>query len=110
MNDTFHIAPLDDRFHPLLPETAQFGQGWMGGSVAYIMSKPERTRPTRVLISSGVLSGVAIGHMAAVRHDQTGALLGRYTVVGVVEYDALGEVARVEGDVPDRKMAAAVFK
>lgn len=82
-----------------------------GGGVGYVFSKPERTRPTRVVLSSGDLGeNWAIGTVHLLQHDQTSARLGRYTVVGIVYFDNDGEVAAWEGDVPDRKLASAVFK
>ena len=51
-----------------------------------------------------------IGNTWTCRHDQTGAKLGDYTVVGVVLYDGEGNVARVIGEVPSAKLAGAVFK
>jgi hypothetical protein len=108
-----YILPFErgDMFNPMDPTTSPFGQDWLAFDAAYIMSKPERTRPTRVFVSSGLLSeSWNIGNTWECRHDQTGTKLGDYTVVGIVFYDADGNVARTVGNVPDRKLAPAVFK
>ena len=108
---TAYVAPLDQRFNPHDPATVEFGQDWLSESVVYVMSKPERTRPTRVLISSGDLGEAwDLGNKHFVRHDQGQNLLGRYSVVGIAHYDDAGNLAYTEGEVPDRKIAAAVFK
>lgn len=77
------------------------------GQVAYIMSKPERTRPTRVLTSFGDLGPAwAIGTTHTLRHDQTWAKLGTYTVVGIATFRSGSKV----GEVPNRALSHAVFK
>jgi hypothetical protein len=111
-----YILPLGEEYskvNVLDPDSFPFGgPEWMVGSVVYVMAKPERTRPTRVFISGGGSVGAdwRIGNVWRCRHDQTNALLGTYTVVGIVVYGADGEVIRTVGETPNVKMAAAVFK
>lgn len=97
--------------NPLDPATSPFGTKWLMGGSFVVLSKPDRTRPTRIVFSSGPPSDDwKIGATWDCRHDQTGARLGTYTVVGVVLYDDQGRVARVAGEVPNRRIMTAVFK
>lgn len=81
------------------------------GDWAYIMSKPERTRPTRAFLSCGDMGDAwNIGNTHTARHDQTGARLGDYTVVGIVIYGRDGQVLRTVGEVPTTMIAVSVFK
>ena len=105
------ILPLSEQFNATDPTTIEFGQDWLAEGVVYVMKKASRTRPTRVLISSGSLGDSwYIGSHQDLRHDQTMAFLGRYEIVGIVWYDDTGAVAATFGEVPNRKIAAAVFK
>lgn len=82
-----------------------------GGDWAYIMSKASRTRPTRAFVSSGQLGDEwRIGNTHRARHDQTGANLGDYTVVGIVVYDRNGDVLVTVGDIPTTLLSVCVFK
>jgi hypothetical protein len=76
--------------------------------VVYVLYKRDerRTRATRVLTSFSPIEGWQIGTVLSLRHDQTGAVLGSYKIVGVKEF-ATGEEA---GDVPDIAIKHAVLK
>jgi hypothetical protein len=79
--------------------------------VAYVFHKDGRTRPTRAVQSGGDLGpNWAIGSRHRLVHDHTGESLGWYRVVGIAHYDKEGECMYTESEVPDRKMATAVFK
>lgn len=91
-------------------EGAYFGKSWLAGMTSLICKKDERTRPTRIVFTSGLEGDRYLGNSFDARHDQTGARLGYYTVVGFVEYDSEGEVLREAGDVPDMKLAQSTFK
>jgi hypothetical protein len=112
-----YILPLGrdyEGINPFDPSTFPFGGAeWAANGVAYLLKKDERTRPTRLVFSGGGMVDTdrwGIGAQWDCRHDQTGARLGNYTVVGIVIYDGEGNVARYEGDVPDRRIKGAVFK
>jgi hypothetical protein len=90
--------------NPSAPESAEYFDPEL---VAYVMRKPERTRPTRVLTSFGDLGeDWAIGTTHVLYHDQTNAGLGTYTVVGIADFST----GRKTGEVPDRQLSHAVFK
>jgi hypothetical protein len=95
--NTFHIAPHEQNMNPQDPTTSEYGQGWMANSVAYILFKDSRTRPTRVVISFGEV-GVSLLDVVEVRDDQSGRLLGNYRIAGIVHYDSQGFVAYDEGE------------
>ncbi len=99
------VLPTGESINPRYPQMATY---YDVDQVAYVMFKTldERTRPTRVLTSFGALDGWTLGTEHDLFHDQTGAQLGRYRVVGVHHFGS-GEKA---GDVPDRKIKHSVFK
>lgn len=111
-----YILPLGAEYaksNVLDPDTFAFGGAqWTANSTVYVMSKPERTRPTRAFMSGG--GGVGddwrIGNVWECHHDQTGANLGTYTVVGIVVYGTDGQVIRTVGEVPATKLSVSVFK
>lgn len=101
-----HILPLDDMYRPT--EIDFWGADAI---VAYVFSKPERTRPTRTVVSSGDLGEAwELGTEHDLYHDQSDQFLGHYTVVGIVHYDDEGKAAWDEGEVPTIKMRTATFK
>ncbi len=100
------VLPTGENINPAKPAGAPY---YAPDLVAYVMFKlnEQRTRPTRVLTSAGLLGPdwmLDMEHM--LYHDQTGAQLGTYKVVGIHDF-ASGETA---GDVPDIKMSHSVFK
>ena len=99
--NTFHIAPHEQEVDAQDPTTSEFGQDWMAGSVAYILFKEGRTRPTRVVVSAGEVRDAEVGQYVEVRDDQTSRLLGTYGVAGIVHYDDGGNVAFDEGPYGD---------
>lgn len=105
MNSPVSILPTDTKVNPARPETAD--EPDYVGEVLYILSKPERTRPTRVVSSAGLVGDrFAIGKTNTYRHDQTWAKLGDYTTVGIVNT----VTGKSEGEVPNRVLALSVFK
>jgi hypothetical protein len=105
VTSTGYILPLDAFQNPDAPEYAG------DGSVGYVFKKEQRGRPTRLVLSSGEMgSAWDIGTVHRLEHDQTQATLGTYTVVGIIHYDEDGLAMYDEGEVPDRKIATAVFK
>jgi len=99
-----YILPTGEKMNPSNPVDATY---YDEGQVAYIMQKEDATKPTRVFTSFGELGGKwAIGEVIECRHDQDNSLLGIMTVVGTVVY----KTGEKEGNVPDRKLAHAVFK
>ena len=90
-------SPFDVDEHP-------FGRDWLTGMMGIVVLRTDeaRSRPTRIIFSSS--SGVPhksdkIGQEFLARHDQTGAKLGVYRIVGLVLYSPNGSVARTIGDV-----------
>lgn len=72
-----------------------------------------RTRPSRLIFTGGghrpdTLDRIGCSFRA--RHDQTGALLGTYAIVGIVAYGIGGHIVRIEGSVPDVKLALNTYK
>lgn len=117
VHEAGYILPLGkdySKVNVLASDTFPFGgRKWMENATVYVMSKPERTRPTRAFVGS---SGTnehgewAIGNVWKCYHDQTGANLGTYTVVGIVQYGTQGQVIKVVGEVPTTKLSLSVFK
>lgn len=99
------VLPTGETLNPRYPQGSPYYEKDL---VVYVMFKTTdaRTRPTRVLTSWGPLAGWTLGTLHDLYHDQTGAQLGRYRVVGVKDF-ASGEQA---GDVPDYKIKHSVFK
>lgn len=98
------ILPTGKSLNPARPEGADY---YDPNLVAYVMFKlnDERTRPTRVITSHGVATW-NLGEKYSLYHDQTGAFLGDYEVVGIADF-ALGYAV---GDIPDRMLKHSVFK
>ena len=101
------------KWNPWDVENHEFGKHWLAGMTAIICKRQdeERSFPTRLVWTSGGPSkSDRIGNAFLARHDQTGAKLGVYEIVGLVMYDQKGDVLRVEGDVPDRKYSQSTYK
>jgi hypothetical protein len=98
------VLPTATSVNPRYPVNSYIA----GDETLYVMWKTSdtRTRPTRVLASSGPLPGWKIDSEHDLYHDQTGAQMGRYRVVGVKDLKS-GEQA---GNVPDFSIKHAVFK
>jgi hypothetical protein len=104
MHGDVAILPCETQANPWDTTTIEY---FSPEQVGYILQKPERTRPTRIVMSSGDLGNeFALDSWHVFRHDQTGALLGRYQVVGIARYD----IGQMVGDVPNRMLAYSVFK
>ena len=106
-NDYGKWNPRDVDSHP-------FGKSWLAGGTAIICRRfdQNRTRPTRLVHTAGLVSGGSdgIGSVFMARHDQTGGKLGVYEIVGLVLYDTDGNVFRIVGDVPNVKFALSTYK
>jgi hypothetical protein len=101
------------KWAPRRPAEHPFGPSWLAGGSAILVQRLDEPRsyPTRVIHSSGGIGDDwRIGNSWDLYHDQTDAHLGRYQVVGVVQYDERGSVARIEGNVPDRALYMSTFK
>lgn len=103
------------KFNPLKDGPIhEFGQKWLSNMTALICRRldEKRTRPSRLIWTSGVNlpDRDKIGQKFTARHDQTGARLGEYEIVGIVQYDIDGNVWRTAGDVPDVKFTQATYK
>jgi hypothetical protein len=100
------VLPTGGYINPtLLADSKKYSSEW----VAYVLFKQneQRTRPTRVLTSHGSL-GWKLGDDQWLYHDQTGAALGHYKVVGITYADR-AKGAPV-GDVPDVRIKHCVAK
>lgn len=102
------------RWSPYDVENAAFGQEWLANTTVLICRRQdeERTRPTRLIFTSGVGPNQrdAIGTAFVAHHDQTGAFLGVYEIVGIAIYDLDGALARTIGEVPDIKLSQSTYK
>ncbi len=100
------VLPVGESLNPFNPDTTY--TYFDLNQTVYVMWKLDeaRTRPTRVLTSFGPLKGWEIDSVHDLHHDQTGAQMGSYKVVGVHHFRS-GEMA---GNVPDIKIKHAVFK
>jgi hypothetical protein len=99
------VLPVGSSLNPAYPQTAEY---YADDLVVYVMWKTsdQRTRPTRVLTSYGALSGWTINSVHELYHDQTGAQMGSYKVVGVKDFKS-GEST---GMIPNIAIKHAVFK
>ena len=96
-------------------ENFTFGKDWLGHAIGIVCQRTDvdRTRPSRLIFTSG--SGMPadsdkIGNVFLARHDQTGAKLGVYEIVGLVFWDTDGNPLRKVGNVPDVKYALNTYK
>jgi hypothetical protein len=96
--------------HSVSPRELTTSTFWNPDWVAYVLFKQNdaRTRPTRVLTSHGAL-GWKIGDVKHLAHDQTGAYLGEYKVVGIAYADT-SKGAPMTGDVPTIRIKHCVAK
>lgn len=90
----------------------EFGPDWTANMTAIICKKNERSRPTRLIWTSGYVSHESdfIGRRFQARHDQTGGNLGKYQIVGLAFFGPDAKLARTVGEVPDRKIAQSTYK
>lgn len=104
------------KWSPFDVDNAAFGKSWLAGDTVLVCKRYDqhRTRPSRVIFTSESIHKLSnrdkIGQRFTARHDQTGARLGEYEIVGLVGYDADGEVEVVVGDVPDVKYSVNTYK
>jgi len=98
------VLPTGEQMNPSHPEGAVY---FDKDQVVYVMRRLDvpRTRPSRVITSFGRISN-DIGDKVSIFHDQTGAFLGDYELVGIREYTS----GRTQGEVPDRLIPHSVFK
>jgi len=104
------------KFNPMSDEDRlnhAFGPEWTANSTAIICKKEERQGPTRLIWSSGLDTrgdSDKIGRRFIARHDQTGAILGQYKIVGLAFFGPDGKLCRTVGDVPSQKFAQSTYK
>ena len=98
------VLPTGEQMNPRHPEGAVY---FGFGQSAYVLRRLDiiRTRPTRVITTYGP-TDTAVGSRVSIFHDQTGAFLGDYQVVGTHNFST-GEIV---GEVPDRMIKQSVFK
>lgn len=103
--DAVAALPTGESINPLYPQGATY---YDPGQTAYVLFKRNeaRTRPTRVFTSFGNFPEWRLGTVVHMQHDQTGAYLGEYEIVGIHHFGS-GEMA---GDVPDIKIKHCVAK
>ncbi len=101
------VLPVGKSLNPHRPD-GTFFYTFGKDLTVYVMWKTSdaRTRPTRVLTSAGPLPGWKINAEFDLYHDQTGAQMGRYKVVGVKDFKSREQA----GDIPDIAIKHAVFK
>jgi hypothetical protein len=95
-----------------------FGSNWTRNMTAIICKKDERDEATRLIWTSGYpvsadsdrVSSDAIGNRFEARHDQTNARLGIYQIVGLAVFGPDAKLARVIGNVPNRKFNQSTYK
>lgn len=103
------------KWNPRDVENAAFGKRWLSGMYAIICLRLDeaRSRPSRLIFSHGNPlreEQDKIGQRFMAKHDQTGAFLGEYRIVGIVAWNADGDVLRIVGDVPDVKYSQNTYK
>ena len=105
-SDTVAALPVGESINPANPDRSHYAFG--AGQIAYVLWKTseQRQRPTRVLTSYGTIPGWTIGTEIHLHHGQTGAYMGQYKIVGVVDFDTMESA----GDVPDMKIKWQVCK
>lgn len=99
------VLPTDSTMNPRQPSSSPY---CADGLVAYVLWKvsEHRVRPTRVITSAGPMAGWRIDSEHELYHDQTGAQMGRYKVVGVTDLETGDEA----GYVPDFLIKHSVVK
>jgi hypothetical protein len=106
------------KWNPMDPTSHCFGRDYMAGMIAVVLKRidqPRKAAATRVIVGAGseVYNDWKIGNVWRIRHDQTGAALGTYEVVGEVTYarNEDGDAAvRDAIGVTDMKLSVACFK
>jgi hypothetical protein len=102
--ETVWVLPTATKINPAAPQSATY---YDPDQVAYVMRRMDvpRTRPTCVATSFGTADG-KIGDRWVFIHDQTGARLGEYEVVGI----AIFKTGETIGEVPNANINHRVFK
>jgi hypothetical protein len=102
------ILPTQSSLNPATGE-GEYGEPDSQLTLVLFKLNDSRTRPTRVLTGYSVdgkgYAGFELGTKHSMFHDQTGAFLGDYEVVGIRYPDGT-----CDGNVPDRKIKHSVFK
>jgi hypothetical protein len=102
------------KWNPRDVENAAFGKGWLAHMSVLMCKRTDvlRTKPSRMIFTSGVElpDRDKIGQRFLARHDQTGAKLGEYEIVGILQYNQDGDVWRIVGEVPDEKFSQNTYK
>ena len=104
-SNTVAALPTGESMNPANPQGATY---YDIGQTAYVLWKvnDNRTRPTRVFTSFGTIDEWKLETRIHLHHDQTGARLGEYRIVGIHHF-ASGEKV---GLVPDLKIKHCVAK
>jgi hypothetical protein len=98
------LLPTGELMNPSKPTTAMY---YDEDAVGYIARKVGDVAPSRVLTSFGRSNDSwAIGTQHTIIHDQTHRDMGRYEVVGFIDFKSGQQM----GQVPDRKLRHWVFK
>lgn len=101
------VLPTGSTLNPAFPNTADY---YSDDLIAFVLWKLEdnRSRPTRVLTGAGPGNGYGwkLDTVLELYHDQTGAQLGTYRVVGIHDF-ASGEKV---GNVIDFALKHSVLK
>lgn len=109
------ILPTDSSINLKKPDGNWLYDSWTengkkpaGAGSALVMFKlnDNRTRPTRVVMTAGSASHYKLGQEMHFAHDQTGAYMGGYKIVGIKDFTTGMEL----GEIPDRKIKMQVFK
>jgi len=101
------ILPTGEQLNPSNPEGAVY---YSPDQSVFVLRRldVQRTRPSRVVTGYGRADsyGVSVGDRVSVFHDQTGAFLGDYELVGTRDFSTGQSV----GEVPNRLIPHSVFK
>jgi hypothetical protein len=98
------VLPTGEQMNPLHPEGAVY---FDRGQSVYVLRRLDvlRSRPSRIVTTYGA-TDTAVGERVSVFHDQTGAFLGDYEIVGTHNFST----GAVVGEVPNRLIPQSVFK
>src|SRR5262249_3528843 len=102
------VLPTGTKLHVLRPEENEYASGHRDSGFTVLQSRETGHLRAVNTAEADPQAPFALGNIVHLQHDQTGAKIGGWAghqVVGVVHPDG-----RVEGVIPDRKIAYSVFK